>query len=169
MFFARNVLNLTYSLTHLSISSMAYSISEILTSISYILLVMLTSVFPVHLPRFFHLQDSPNLCFLHYFYFLFQVLNSFTYTFTCLLFVFFSLTFFKGITCSLLLFLFFWAEINSRKELRGFFSLVTFSFNTGTVNFVGFGCFPLFCVSATLGYSRPALVVYLSSSGDRKP
>jgi len=44
---------------------------EILSSISFNLLVMLVSVFPV-----FHLQNSLSLCFLYCLYFHFQALNS---------------------------------------------------------------------------------------------
>jgi hypothetical protein len=95
MFCVRNFLALTFSLTHAPISSIVLSMSEILSSISCILLVMLASVFPVLFPRFYFL----SLCFLYCFYFYFWVLYSFVYflhLFNCIF-----LYVFKGCICFL--------------------------------------------------------------------
>lgn len=63
----RNFLDPTFSLAEVLTSPIA-SVPEILSSISCNLLVMLVSVVPVRLPRFFHLQGSLSLCFLEQFY-----------------------------------------------------------------------------------------------------
>lgn len=52
---------LTFSLTTVLIPSIVPSIPEILSSISFILLVMLKSVVPVHLPRF-SASRIPSVC-----------------------------------------------------------------------------------------------------------
>lgn len=52
MFCVRNFLDLTFSLTDVSISSITFSTPEILASISCILLVMFLPIVPVHTPRF---------------------------------------------------------------------------------------------------------------------
>jgi hypothetical protein len=53
MFCVKNFFDLTFYLTNESISSIMASMPEILCSISYIQLVMLVSIVPVCLPRFF--------------------------------------------------------------------------------------------------------------------
>ena len=53
MFYVRNFLDLTFSLVDISIYSTVSSMPEILSSISYILLVMLASVVSVLFTRFF--------------------------------------------------------------------------------------------------------------------
>jgi hypothetical protein len=60
-----------FSLTVVPISSKVFYTPEALFSISYILLVMLTSAIPDLFPRFFHFQGFLHLCFLYssYFYF----------------------------------------------------------------------------------------------------
>ena len=58
MFYVRNVLALTISLTEVSISSLVSSTSEFLSSITCILLVMLASVVTVLFPRFAILRIS---------------------------------------------------------------------------------------------------------------
>jgi hypothetical protein len=71
-------LDLNFSLTDISISSIIFSIPESLSSISCILLAML-AVVPIFFPRF-SISRIPCLCsFCLYFHF--QVLNSFTYLF----------------------------------------------------------------------------------------
>ena len=52
IFCVRKILDLTFSLTDVSISHIISSTSVILSSISYIMLVMFIFVVPVHLPRF---------------------------------------------------------------------------------------------------------------------
>jgi hypothetical protein len=49
-------LDLTFSLTNESISSIVSSMPQILSSISYIMLLMM-SVFPFHSSKFFHFQN----------------------------------------------------------------------------------------------------------------
>lgn len=84
MFCVKNYLVLT-SLTGVSISTMP----EILSSISYILFVMLVSVAPVHLPTF-SISRFPSVCvFFIFFYFCFQVFNVFIHFLQLCLFVFF--------------------------------------------------------------------------------
>lgn len=51
MFYVRKYLDLEFSVTEVSISSIIYSMPEILSSISYILLVMLASVVSDLFPR----------------------------------------------------------------------------------------------------------------------
>ena len=58
-------------------SSMSFSMPEIFSSISYILLVILMSVVPVLFHRFSHLKDCLHLSFLYCFNFPFQVLGGF--------------------------------------------------------------------------------------------
>ena len=61
MFCVKNLLDLMFSLTNESISSIVSSAPEILSSISCILLVILVSVVPVHLPRF-SISRIPLVC-----------------------------------------------------------------------------------------------------------
>ena len=88
---------------------------EYISSIPCILLVILVSVVPVLLPRFFHIQPSLGLCILYYLYFGHQVLNCFPYLFDCFFLVFLGI--FEGfIISSNFLFVF------SSISLREFFT-----------------------------------------------
>jgi hypothetical protein len=106
MFCVMKFLDFAFSLTDILISSIVSSTSEILPSVSCILLVMLMSVVIVLFP-IFHLQDCHNLCFLYCFYIPFQVfgqLHSYSSsvrlyipTFLYIYFLFYCLYLFKCI------------------------------------------------------------------------
>lgn len=59
----QNFLDLTFSLTRVSSSSIVPSISEILSSISSVLLARLASEVPIHIPKFF-ISRPPSVWFL---------------------------------------------------------------------------------------------------------
>lgn len=82
IFCIRDILVLTFSLIVVLVSFIASSTPEIPFSVSYILLVILVSVVPVLLPRFYISKVSSVYGFFFLFvcfYFHFQVLNSFIY------------------------------------------------------------------------------------------
>lgn len=74
----------TFSFTQVSASYIVSSISDILNSISCILLVMHESVFPVCLPGLFFIYRILSVCIFYCFYFIFQILNSFFVSFLLL-------------------------------------------------------------------------------------
>ena len=89
----RHFLDSTFSLTDQSISSMVSSRAEIFSCISYILLGMLASIVPVHLPRF-SISRIPSICvFFIASISIFRILKSFFHLFFFLA----LLTFFLGI------------------------------------------------------------------------
>lgn len=61
MFCIKNFLNLPFSMTEVSNPSTVSLMREILSSISFILLVKLDSVIPVHIPKFF-ISRVPLVC-----------------------------------------------------------------------------------------------------------
>lgn len=72
----RNLWDLAFTLTNMSISSILTSKSHIFLSISHILFLMLTSVVLVWISNLFIFKNYPSFCFLYYLCFLFKVLSS---------------------------------------------------------------------------------------------
>lgn len=111
---------------------------------------------PVIIPDWFHFQDSCSLCFLYCFDFHFQVLKSFT-CFNYLAFIFFTLFW----ECVLQLFMFsliFWLFIDFLQHLcfLEFKWFIYFLFKD--LCYLHIIVFKVFCISAMLEYSVPAMI-----------